>query len=130
MANYAKAAVEYSRNTLNVDLDYSVGSVERVEQILSDIYRKFPKGRLTRRLLQIFGRKGLQATCNMFGGYIGEVMRRQLGGTWTRDPRVANTFCLCKNGNRIFPPSKVYKRLTDGENNNVWLYAQVVMKEW
>jgi len=128
-AAYARAAVEYSRSTLGVNLDYSVQSVESVEQILSDLYLKLPRSYFARILLRAFTGKKLETACKTFGSYIGEVLRRKRGGTWEVDPRFGNQLCLRKDGSCICPAAKVHKRLTNGPDDSVWLYMQFLMHE-
>jgi hypothetical protein len=60
----------------------------------------------------------------MFGGYIEEVARRHLGDDWTLESPVSPDpmITLCISGLNMFPPTKVYKRLMNGEEDNVWFY--------
>jgi hypothetical protein len=69
----------------------------------------------------------------MYGGYIGEVFRRVGGGEWSFDEEAGpgqNYVCLRNGDQRIWPPSKVYKRITNGSEDNVWFYSRAVMEDW
>lgn len=68
----------------------------------------------------------------MYGGYLGEVIRRARGGEWVIDTEVApgqQVLSLRKGDNRMFPANKVQKRLLNGSEDNVWFYFQVAMTE-
>ena len=50
-----------------------------------------------------------------FGSYLGETIRRRLGGQWIADE--GDAFCLLNVGNtdtRVFPFSKMEKRFVNG----------------
>jgi len=69
----------------------------------------------------------------MYGGYVGEVFRRTGGGEWTLDAESApgqTAICLRKGDMKVWPPTKVFKRLTNGPEDNVWLYSAIVLKDW
>lgn len=38
--------------------------------------------------------------------------------------------CLRKGDTKIWPPAKVGKRLTNGPEDNVWMYSQVILEDW
>ena len=133
MTAYAQDAVDHAKSSSDITLDYSLESVRRVEQVLERLYTAVPRGVLGR----LFGRgpsaQGLLTMSKMYGGYVGEVLRRAAGGEWDIDTEVVpgqNTVCLRKGENRIWPPSKVHKRLTNGPEDNVWYYSQVILKDW
>jgi hypothetical protein len=128
MESYAQSAVEAARSGFGVELDYSPASVERLEEILAQIQFSARRGWLRRLLRLGLSDEQLDALCKMFGGYLGEVIRRQHGGIWAivESPAGDNVIALQNGDNRIFPPAKVYKRLTQGEGDDVRLYFQVV----
>ena len=129
MAAYAQDAVDAARTGFGIDLDFSPPSVERVEQILVQIYPSIRRGWI-RRLLHIgISDDQLDTLCKMFGGYVGEVVRRHQGGRWAIIENPAgqgNVIALVNGDDKIFPPAKVFKRLVEGESDNVWFYFQVV----
>jgi hypothetical protein len=132
MAAYASDAVDHARSKFGIALDYSPQSIEQVEQVLSRLYAKTPRG------IWKFLKKGpseevVDTLCKMYGGYIGEVFRRVHGGHWEirRDLvwTTAAVIALSRSGGMtFFPPSKVYKRLTDGDGDNVWTYYRVLSR--
>ena len=129
MQEFADGAVKIAADSYNVTLDYSEASVERVEGILDEMYKEMPKG--AGRDEEVEQAMGTAAV--LFGAYIGEVMRRTWGGTWDRGPvdDAADVIILRFHGqNMTFPPSKVYKRLSEGPEDNVWHYFQFARKMW
>lgn len=53
------------------------------------------------------------------GAYLGETLRRNYGGEWAVENEIT---VLNISGFKIFPSSKVYKRLTNGPEDNVAFY--------
>lgn len=82
MAAYAEDAVDHAKSAGGVTLDYSPASVEAVEAVLTKLHEALPKGFLAR----LFGRGPSPAevatVSKMYGGYVGEVLRRARGGEW------------------------------------------------
>jgi hypothetical protein len=133
MAAYALDAVEHARTAFQRELDFSGDSVRHVEEILSAMHDAMPRGFLSR----LFGRGPSQedvwSFSKIYGGYIGEVLRRAGGGEWFLDEEILpgqRSLALRKGDRRLWPPFKVGKRLTNGAEDNVWHYFQVVAKEW
>jgi hypothetical protein len=128
MAAYAQDAVDHARQNFQTELDFSIESVRTVESILRQMYDAIPRG--ARRIF----RRGpseetLASLATMYGGYIGEVMRRRRGGEWVFDLEVMPgqpVICLRREDDRVFPPARVYKRLTNGPEDDVWFYFQAV----
>jgi hypothetical protein len=116
MAAYAQDAVDHAKASAGVTLDYSPDSVRHVEDVLEKAY------------------EDVATLCKMYGGYIGEVVRRAGGGEWVIDTQIApgqEVLSLRKGDAAVFPPAKVHKRLTNGAEDNVWFYFQVLMdKHW
>lgn len=133
MAAYAEDAVDHARSASGATLDYSSESIRKVEDVLAILYAVLPKSFFGR----LFGRgpsaEDVSTMSKMYGGYIGEVLRRMGRGEWVLDPEIVpgqQTISLRKGEARIFPPAKVQKRLTNGADDNVWVYLQVLSKDW
>lgn len=83
MREYARGAVAYARRTLEVDLDYSERSLADVDRLLAayaggaaiDPVRLSPDDE-----------EDVWTFCKLIGGYVGEVMVRNLGSAWARRP--------------------------------------------
>ena len=71
----------------------------------------------------------MEMMCKMWGGYFGEVVRRRWGGEWTIETYPGGNFAtltLTLPAGKIFPSIKVYRRLTEGEPDNVWKFYQTM----
>ena len=115
MAAHATEAVEHAKERFGFDLDYSPESISQVEEALAEVAND------------------IEWLCRMYGGYVGEVLRRQHGGEWSLDddlPDAERVIGLTlSNGTRLFPPSKVAKRLHQGEGDSIKFYYKVVSQE-
>jgi hypothetical protein len=110
-----KEAVSIAKDSHGIVLDFSPGSVERVEMILGRLHVEYKKRGTTE------GQRGLALA---FGVYIGEVIRQHAGeGRWERDhPQMGEgAMPLYWKGYTSFPVAWCLKRLTNGEEDNVWL---------
>ena len=122
----SERAVMLARKRLNMELDYSENSVQFVERILAGIFaarRKYVWARfLTKPLVGRYA--------DVWGSYLGEVMRRQIGGQWSLEnyPGQPNVPVLVYGKTLVAPISKVSKRLTNGPEDNVWFYFQTIKK--
>jgi hypothetical protein len=129
MQAYAEDARDLAQQQFRVQLDYSEASLDHVEQILDRYHKSIPKGRLTKLLKRHPSPEELNRLAKMFGGYVGEVMRRQLGGYWTLDSGIYSepTITLVfPNDSKVFPASKVYKRLINGDEDNIPFFYHVI----
>jgi hypothetical protein len=139
MRDFAEAAVEMAR-AMDIELDYSEQSLERVEQILARLHAEAQDWRIAAeasRALAADGSPGVAGPnasqmddmCKLWGGYFGEVVRRHWGGEWSIEtyPGAAfATLTLSVTAGKLFPSMKVYRRLTEGEGDNVWKFYQSV----
>ncbi len=87
MAEYANDAVETARDKFQMDLDYSLESVDSLDLILESQFASMPTGW---QLLYRFrpSKRKLRTLSKMWGGYLGEVIRRQWGGQWVEPAEV------------------------------------------
>ncbi len=129
MQAYAQDAVDLAEERFGIHLDYSEASIAQVEQILDQFHKSIPQGFFKKLLKRGPTPEVVDQVAKMFGGYLGEVIRRHLGGEWTLDsgidPEPTITLAL-SNASKVFPPGKVYKRLMNGEGDGVPFYYQVI----
>jgi hypothetical protein len=124
MRSFAETAVKYAES-FNVELDYSKGSILEVEKILDysqDLKRCNPEEKPTE--------KQIWSMATIWGAYIGEVMRQELGSDfqWTNEETFGNrTPHIRKAEMGTFPIDKVYKRLVNGVEDNTVTYFDVSM---
>ena len=67
--------------------------------------------------------------CKLWGCYLGEVVRRRFGGEWgieTYPGKEFATLTLNIMGNKLFPSMKIHRRLTQGDNDNIWTFYKMV----
>jgi len=129
MEGYAATAVRLAAD-FNVQLDYSEASLEKLEGILERVAAETPPGTPSG------GPRGqeprqeqLDRDSRVWGGYFGETIRRLWGGEWgveTYPGTVAPVISVDVGGAKIFPVMKAYRRLTQGEGENVWKFYQMI----
>lgn len=132
MQSYAEQAVEAARE-MDVTLDYQETSLQRLEQILARLYRERPisHGQAAPGEAEAAQRE-MDAMARVWGGYFGEVIRRCWGGEWTLESypgTAAAVVALDIAGAKIFPVMKIYRRLTEGEKDNLWSFYQMVREK-
>jgi hypothetical protein len=128
MTAYAEDAVDHARSTCGFTLDYTPESVERVEGILQKLYDDIPRNMLSRLLRRGPSPADIVVMAKMYGGYIGECVRRKWGGQWERDHSVGGpgSYPISSLGHDAFPVGWCFKRLQNGAEDNVWHKFQVL----
>jgi hypothetical protein len=127
MGLLAEKAVTLARDQYQTNLDYSEDSLQLVEKILSKLSGDIPKGLFGRLLRRGPTQKQIEGICQLMGAYLGEVIRRRWDGTWHMDSTFGMPLpALSVLGGDIYPTNKVYKRLVDGEGDNLWSYYQML----
>ncbi|WP_327000341.1 hypothetical protein OHA72_35100 [Dactylosporangium sp. NBC_01737] len=104
--------------------DFSPGSlweVERFFEVEAPDGRPRPDGLLARQL---------GARLFAVGSYVGEVIRRNAGGTWSgddNDPAAEINVALQQpDGGRIWPVQRVMKRYSNGAEDSITAYGAVL----
>ena len=119
MQAFAEQAVRLGRE-FKINLDYSEGSLEEVERLLARFHDELTSANPGSKLEEM---------SKIWGGYLGEVVRRRFGGEWSIEKYPAGDFLIVSlnvNGARLFPSMKVHKRLTEGSSENIWSFYQSV----
>lgn len=122
MKAYAQDA-ERLASEQGISLDYTQESLERVDLLLHKIAGD---NVLTPRTPEETSQ--LWALAKIYGGYLGEVVIRNIGGAWELqdNPDGSARVVLVCEGVRMFPPDKVYKRLTEDLFSNVSGYCRAL----
>jgi hypothetical protein len=110
----ANGAVEVSERSFQVTLDYTPDSIKAVEKILGKLHEDYKKSK---------SMQGINGLAHAFGAYIGEVIRRtEPDVRWERDHESAGekSYPLHWLGSVSFPCAWAYKRIVNGEEDNVW----------
>ena len=117
MASLAGNAVERAKSGYGITLDYSPDSVKEVEKLLAIKYNM----QKTRPMAE----RDVEDAAHLWGAYIGEVMKRKRPAHWMRDSAAAGADALpiVYNDRRgeSYPCAWVYRRLKNGEEDNVWV---------
>jgi hypothetical protein len=130
MAAYATNGVEYCKSRFDLDLDYSESSVEFVEAALGALHEQIPRGFVSKIFRRGPPPEVIDQLAKMLGGYVGEVMRRQWGGTWKSGSgafpgALVYTLEIPGKGD-VWPHLKAGKRIVNGPEDNVWHYYQLL----
>ena len=118
MQAFADQAVRLGRE-FKVHLDYSENSLQEVEHLLGRLHDDMSKSDANK----------IDDMAKIWGGYLGEVVRRRFGGEWSIEKYPAGDFLIVTlnvNGARLFPSMKVHKRLTEGSGEDIWNFYQSV----
>jgi hypothetical protein len=109
----------------DVVLDYSEQSLDRVDELLG---RESFIGSTPRSPESEEDEKLLWSCSKMFGGYVGEVVLRTMGGRWIADPTSDGGVrpAILVDGARGFPVGKVWNRLTEDEFGALGGYCRVL----
>ena len=115
MEGYARAAAELARGEFEQKLDFSAESIDALDEILV--------------LVGDSPERDLDFEVRLWGSYLGEVLRRRYAGTWemTQYPGgVAAVPAVEVRGSRLFPLMKVYRRLTEGSEEDLRTFYSMV----
>ena len=115
MAAYAAVAVDVAREDFRQRLDYNAESLVAFEAVLSELAEK--------------QELDYDYEVKLWGGYLGEVLRRRYAGGWemTQYPGgVAAVPAVEVRGSRLFPLMKVYRRITMGDAESIAAFFDMV----
>ena len=124
MQAYAEQAVAAAR-ALDIRLDYSEDSLQQVETILARLEEPLPGGAPGAAASAVPSGAETEDLCKVWGGYLGEVVRRRWGGEWVLENYPGGnvlTVALSVPGGMVFPSMKIYRRLSQGAAENVWSF--------
>lgn len=130
MEEYAAEAVSMA-SEFSVKLDYSESSLESLEQILAQVSEHLPGAALTQSNSNS-AQQEIENAARVWGGYFGETIRRLWGGEWdveTYQGTTAPVVSVDVGGAKVFPVMKVYRRLSQGEAENVWRFYHIIREK-
>lgn len=113
MQSCADRAVQIAHDRFGFELDFSEESIESLETILASVSGS----------LNLLKNDQVEEQVKLWGGYLGEVVRRYWNGGWELiqyPGGAAAVPTLLISGSQLYPLIKVYRRLTMGERENVW----------
>ncbi|CDX39474.1 conserved exported hypothetical protein [Mesorhizobium sp. ORS 3359] len=125
-------------------LDYSLDSLKQIDAALQKLHDELPDGTNGKDLTAV-GDKQLQFVTLSLGSYVGEVLRRNLrqGARWEEfealsenekqlfgnEKDLGNAYFIRWADGVVFPLSKVLKFIQNGDEDSVYFYAKVVLKD-
>jgi hypothetical protein len=115
MEGYARAAAAVARSDFQQKLDFTSESIDRLDEIMVRVGES-PE-------------LDLDFEVRLWGSYLGEVLRRRYAGTWemTQYPGGALAVpAIDVRGSRLFPLMKVYRRLTEGDKEDLRTFYVMV----
>ncbi len=124
MQAYAEQAVAAARE-YQIQLDYSEESLQQVENILNRLHDSIPGAARGAATSPAPSDTDTEDLCKVWGGYLGEVVRRRWGGEWVLETYPGGNFltvALSAPGGKVFPSLKIYRRLSQGAAENVWSF--------
>lgn len=123
---HADEAVALAQNTAGYKLDFSEDSIKFIEEILGRMHTEIREGKANPPT------EVIERVCSVYGAYIGEVMRRIIGGEWILDDKVLSgtKILALKCGTmQTSPCAKVYKRILNGPEDDVWFYYKIFVEQ-
>jgi hypothetical protein len=117
---YSLDAIDIAKRNFRVTLDWSEGSVESVEAMLTQLHAQMSAAKPPEKAVWTFAKA--------FGSYAGEVYRRHHGGTWGMVQLGEDEFpgIQAADGSTFWPWGRAHQRLTGGPENNLWHYYQLL----
>ena len=115
MEGYAQAATELAKNEFGQKLDFTSESIDSLDEILVRVAES-PE-------------LDMDFEVRLWGSYLGEVLRQRYAGSWemTQYPGgVAAVPAVELRGSRLFPLMKVFRRLTEGEEEDLRTFFSMV----
>jgi hypothetical protein len=115
MEGYAQAASEFAKSEFGLKLDFTSESIDALDDILVRVGES-PEF-------------DMDFVVRLWGSYLGEVLRRRYAGSWemTQYPGgVAAVPAVELRGSRLFPLMKVFRRLNEGEEEDLRTFFTMV----
>lgn len=115
MEGYAQAAVEVAKRDYRHVLDYSAESINVLDEIVV--------------LVSESPEIDLDFESRLWGSYLGEVLRLRYAGGWEMTQYPGGQVAVPAvevRGSRLFPLMKVYRRLTNGEEEDLGSFYKMV----
>ena len=115
MEGFARAAAELGRSEFQQKLDFTSESIDALDEILV-VVGESPE-------------LDLDFEVRLWGSYLGEVLRRRYAGVWEMSQYPGGVVAVPAvevRASRLFPLMKVYRRLTQGEEEDLRTFYVMV----
>ena len=113
-------AVKGAESQTHVHLDYSVASIQRVESILGGIDDQYVNNSSS---------IAVNGLASAYGAYVGRVIRKtEPDVKWETSASVGGdkSYPLIWGAGHSYPMAWCYRRIVDGDSDNVWVKYQVL----
>jgi len=118
MQQIAEYAIKVAAEKFERSLDFSVNSLATLEGLLQRAYQQNSSHGISE--------EAIQKTARIWGGYLGEIMRRTWGGEWVVNGQDVN---LLINGKSYSPIQQVYQRIKIGQQFDIKKYFAAIPSE-
>lgn len=122
MRAYAADSVKHAKTRYGFNLDYSEASLAQIDRMLDD---RMQGAVIDAAKLTPEQQDELWNYCKMIGGYVGEVIIRNLGGMWLAreiDPGNSSVKLMAAGKIEGSPPDSVWRTLTEPYRDTVSYY--------
>jgi hypothetical protein len=112
----SRMAVDLAKKNAGLDLDFTEGSIEHVETVLGQIHELPEDQKPEERMWSL---------AQVFGSYVGEVIRRHHGGAWgmiEADGQRFPGFSFGPSPTTLWPWMRAFNRISKGPEDNIWHY--------
>ena len=115
------AGRQHAQRVYSTELDFSEGSIADLDLILGRMSEMIPRGRLQSLFKRQPAPEQIAGIALMYGIYLGEVLRRKLGGEWRVEIIEGSKAVGLRlpAGVTVYPASETYRRLTKPEEAGV-----------
>lgn len=116
MAGAAAALVRKLDSSLPGALDYSEASLGTLDGVIDRLWALQPA-------------PSIDIWQPIVAAYVGEVIRRNLGGRWVVDKQLG-LLAIERNGQRVYPDNRIQKRLVEGAKWNLVAFFAELASVW
>jgi len=130
--HFLAAAQTHAQRIYSTHLDFTERSITDVELILGRLSESIPHGRFQKLIRKQPSPEQIAHIAMIYGIYVGEVLRRKLGGEWRLESVEGdNTIGLrLLNGTTVYPASQTYRRLLEGDTENVEKFFESISQQF
>lgn len=125
---FLASAQEHAQRLYSTQLDFTERSIADVELILGRLSESIPHGRLQKLIRKQPPPEQIAHIAIIYGIYLGEVLRRKLGGEWRLEHLEGQKTIGLRlpAGTIVYPASQTYRRLMTGAAENVENFFQSI----
>jgi hypothetical protein len=119
--SFLAAAREHAERVYFTQLDFTERSIVDVELILSRMSESIPRSTFQKLFKKRPSPEQIAHIAMIYGIYLGEVLRRKLGGEWQLESVDGQKTIglLLARGETIYPASQTFRRLMSGAAESV-----------